>query len=331
MRGPQDKYAREVEHICWGECFAKSLVQNGVDKNNIYLTGSIRNDGMVLNKNNENKEDILICTSFSNTFVTPKYIDIVLDQHDMDRKKYLKKIEITKQMRDAYFKDINQFAGKNPKKTIILRPHPYVELKDYEECYLSVNNLKKLPTNILIKREGSVHEAISKASTVICWQSGVLLDSSIMQKKVYLLEPFDIPDFMKVQFSKNFTKIKSLTEIYDNNLNQDDINSYIEYIYGKVDGKSSDRVASLICHLIYNNFNGFKNINLKKFFTLLLSSYKDLVIILLKKINLLSSLFPLYNGVSEDEKFLINLKKHSKTRVDNLKYKQTKFGKIILK
>ena len=32
MRGPQDKYAREVEHICWGECFAKSLVQNGVDK-----------------------------------------------------------------------------------------------------------------------------------------------------------------------------------------------------------------------------------------------------------------------------------------------------------
>ena len=89
---------------------------------------------------------------------------------------------------------------------------------------------------------------------------------------------------MKVQFSKNFTKIKSLTEIYRQQPNQDDINSYIEYIYGKVDGKSSDRVASLICHLIYNNFNGFKNINLKKFFTLLLSSYKDLVIILLKKL-----------------------------------------------
>ncbi len=327
MYGPRDEYAREVEHIVWGQSFAESLLANGVNKENIYITGSIRNDGMVLNTSSSNdKKQLLICSSFSNTFVDDKYIEIVLEQHDIDAVQYREKIKITKTMRDAYFCQVYEYCIENQDVEVTLRPHPYVELKTYEDVFLAINKINKLPINIKIVRNGSVHQAIAGADNVVCWQSSVLLDATIMGKKVALLEPFDIPEYMRVPFSIHFPRIKNLSDIDSISSGDCAKQDYIKWIYGEVDGLSCSRVAAVVQKLIKAG-SGSKQSPKFLFIMkqLMRAMFVDTTILVMKKIGFLHKVMPIFNGVLEDDKFKLGLKRRA-PESDEVKFELSEFG-----
>lgn len=304
MYSPTDDYARSVYHIAWSQNFANILVDSGVEKEKIYITGSIRNDSIINSRKPlPQSKSILICTSFSNTFVAPAYIDRVLTDHDIEEANYRLKIEITREIRDFYFREIERYARINPDADITIRPHPYVEISDFISAYLTINRVGQLPGNVRVERCGSVQEAINLARYVVCWQSSVLLDSQLMGRSTFLMQNREIPAYMQVSFSNVAANIRSLDELslasYAGSIPSADI----EFIYGSIDGKSSVRVADTIQEILRlsepsNNFVLSKYLN-----ALFRGVLVDFVIVFLSKLGLSDKVFPLYKGITEDRKF----------------------------
>jgi len=299
MRMPQDDYAKSILHISWSEKFSEYLISCGVKKHQILISGCNRCDGLTSSNNNKSI-DVLICTSFSRTFVSDDYIEQMLSKLSFDRELYLQKIKFTRKVRDAYFTDIIGYANTNLNKSIVIRPHPYVSLIDFESKLLEINKISTLPNNIKVLRDGSIQNAIHKSKTVIAWQSSVILDARIANTQCLMLEPFDTPDYMKISFSDVIPKIKTLIDIKDLTYDYTKLDQYINNIYGTIDGKSSSRIAKWV-HEKTISIEHNKSINKTKFIKLALKAVtSDYTILLLRKMNLLTKFFPLYKGLEED-------------------------------
>jgi len=304
MYSPIDEYARSSYHISWSDEFAKILIESGVNREKIFITGSIRNDSIINNqKPLPSDSKILICTSFSNTFVAPSYIDHVLEDHDIEPEQYRKKIEITREVRDFYFAEIHRYAQCNPDIQIVIRPHPYVEISDFINAYLEVNDAKLLPANVLVERRGSVQDAINATRYVVCWQSSVLLDAQLMGRSTFLMQHRDIPNYMEVPFSKVAANICSLNEVVDTEENKLLANVDIESIYGSIDGKASKRVAEAVLKISKSSSKNNK-ISVSQYLLVLIHGIVvDFAIVFLNKIRLADKIFPLLKGLSEDSPF----------------------------
>lgn len=304
MYSPIDDYARSVYHIAWSRQFADILVDSGVKKEKIYITGSIRNDA-IINKQQPIPlgKQILICTSFSNTFVAPAYIDRVLSDHDIEPKNYRRKIEITREVRDFYFLEIERYARANPDAQITIRPHPYVEISDFIAAYLKINGIGEVFPNVRVERRGSVQEAINAARYVICWQSSVLLDAQLMGRSTFLMQHRDIPDYMQVPFSKIAANIKSLDEISETGENRPIPNADIESIYGTVDGRSSIRVADTIEKIMQLSPSVHHFSIIKYLRVLARGLLVDFMIVFLNRVGVVDKIFPLFKGITEDSHF----------------------------
>lgn len=304
MYSPIDEYAKSSYHIAWSSEFAKILTESNVKKEKIYITGSIRNDSIINNlKPLPLEKKILVCTSFSNTFVAPSYINHVLEDHDIEPKQYRKKIEITREVRNFYFREIQRYALCNLDAQIIIRPHPYVEISDFISAYMDVNDTSVLPSNVKVERIGSVQEAINAARYVVCWQSSVLLDAQLMGRNTFLMQHRDVPNYMEVPFSNVAVKIRSLDEISEADENSLIAAYDIEKIYGPIDGNASFRVATTIEELIkLSNFS--YSISLMRYLKVFLHGVlTDFLIVFLNKIGLAEKIFPLLKGLSEDSPF----------------------------
>lgn len=299
MRMPQDNYAKSINHISWSDNFASYLIDCGVERENILVSGCNRCDSFSSDIDSDSN-DILICTSFSRTFVSDSYIEQMLSKLSFNKELYLKKITFTKKVRDAYFKDIYDYAIKTPNKNVIIRPHPYVSLADFSSKFLEINNIAKMPKNISVLREGSIQSAIDKSKLVIAWQSSVILDARLAGKNCLMLEPYSTPEYMKISFSDVVPKIESLNLLEDIEHDYSNLDRYIKEIYGVVDGKASARIAAWIDALLTNKkFNQKLSFaSLPKIFIKAFTS--DLAILVLRKIGLLTKFFPLYKGLEED-------------------------------
>lgn len=301
MYSPTDVYARSVHHIAWSRKFARILIESGVSKDHIFIAGSIRNDS-IITKRAPLPEDnnLLICTSFSNTFVAPAYIDHVLADHDIEPETYRKKIEITREVRDFYFREIERFANANPDVKITIRPHPYVEISDFVAAYRKVNNTSGVPDNVKVERRGSVQEAINSARQVVCWQSSVLLDAQLMGRRTFLMQQMDVPKYMEVPFSNVAANIKSLDQIHESGDVKPIPDVDIVDIYGAIDGMSSARVATAIERLLEATEHDNQLILGQHLQNLVRGLLVDFPLVILNKLGLLDKIFPLYKGITED-------------------------------
>ena len=316
---PHDDYAAKAHHIAWGTVFSAALIEAGVDEDIIYVTGSIRNDDSYCEALSYKKQEdldyeerILIPTAFSKTFVSKDYINKLVNLAAIDKELYLEKLKYTTRVRDKFFKDILKVSLLNPKKLFSFRPHPYVELNDYIQVFLDINNIKKLPKNIKVQRQGSIQDEILTSDKVITWYSSTALDAYLLKKNVVVYDPVSVPNYMKIGFLRYFPVADSLIALNEFIISKEShtksnrqTEKYVESVYGAIDGKSSFRVANVIADILVKEGNKLPH-NEFKCFKYFLYCFKALVIdgvkYTLLKLNLLHRFKPFYRGILEDHK-----------------------------
>ncbi len=302
---PSDDYSRGVYHISWGDKFAKELKQIGIEKSKIFITGSIRNDSIIDHKKEieDISNNILVPTSFSLTMVSEEYIENLTQA--MDRKKLDRNIEFMRKSRDAFFKIIYKLSQKLSLKNFHLRPHPHVDIDIYKQIFMEINQISKIPSNIIIERKGSIQKFFSKGDKIIAWHSTSILEGSMMKKDVAILAPIEFPKHMYMDFMDYIKILKTEKDIFNFIANKNKKESLLDnYIYNnfyKIDGLSSLRVAGVIASIIEEKKEEVQ-IKSKIYFCLLLLNFliKDTFKNILLKLNVLDKLNKNYKGIIED-------------------------------
>lgn len=314
---PNGQYAKDAYHISWGERFASAMTETGVDKKLIFKTGSIRNDDNFLKKDDENSSsetDILVLTSFSKTFVSADYLDRLTANPTVDETKYRRKVEFSRLVRDQYFSEIYKVAKNNPALKIKFRPHPYVDIQQYVDCFLSINGIDTLPENVSVERVGSVQDAIKNSKKVIGWYTSTLLDAYLLGKECVIFEPevdfsFDTSEF-KGEFLDCFNSIVSYTELEEFATSTNpgtqslELENYINNVYGPNDGRTAERVAACIDFILKKHDHDSKFHFWHWAIYFVKSIGIDLPKKLLLKLNLLHRILPRFKGITEDYQYL---------------------------
>lgn len=297
---PSDSSSKAAIQIAWSDTYKRILQENGIPESNIYVTGSIRNDLLKNVSIDCCEENILIPTSFSITFVSKKYID-KLSQDSRSMKEMYEKIDFTRKSRDSFFKVVYNFSKLRSEK-IILRPHPYVDLDDYRSVFLEINDIDKLPNNIIIERRGSIQDAISLSHSVIVWHSTSVLDAYLMNKKVIVLAPIEFNRKYGMEFMDYIPAAKDeyeLNEIINKEQYINLLDDYIKHNYGEVDGKAYKRLGDVIHKLSQRKLD--QKVSLIYFIKMFFKSiYIDFFKFIFLKINILHLIKNEYKGILED-------------------------------
>lgn len=328
---PKDKYSRNVYHIAWGDKFANSLIKSGVEREKVFITGSIRNDSIFDQKKDDfNINNILIPTSFSLTMVSEQYISNL--EQSMNKRKLKRNIDFMKKSRNKFFKLIYQAAKKVNEKNFCLRPHPYVDIDLYISIFKEINNIEKIPNNIIVERKGNIQEFFSKGNKIIAWHSTSIIEGAMMDKKVAILAPIKFPSHMYMSFM-DFIKILSSEEdllkfIKTKNIKTISLDKYIYDNFYKVDGLSSLRVAKVISKLIPNNNK--KNIIDKNYLFKLLKNtlIKDFPKNILFWLHLLDKVNYNYKGIIEDSVEILKTYNFYESNKE-VNFKKTKYGTYV--
>lgn len=300
---PQDIISKNVFHASWGEKYKEKLIEIGVPEKNIFVTGSIRVDSSLdyLKKIKVEKNKILIPTSFSITFVPDSYLSH-LKRDEISQKNLEEKLKFTKESRDLFFKEVYKFSKLYKKYNIVMRPHPFVDMKEYENKFLELNNIKSLPNNIIIERKGSIQEAISSSEIIIVWHSTSLLEAVIMEKKTLVLAPIPFEKRFGMDFMNYIPiaeKAEDIIEKINNYKNSEELKAYIHDMYGKIDGEVAKHLESVIEKIILNNkiTQHLNNLKILKYIPLVL---KDKIKNIFLRIGVLDKFFKNYKGILED-------------------------------
>lgn len=332
---PHDEYSASSYHVAWGEKFAQALIDYGVNKNLIYKTGSIRNDdSQDLLKNSFKKggkvrEKVLIPTAFSKTFVSDIYIEKLTSLDTINKEQYLQKLDVTRSVRDEYFRSFYEIAKAHPNILFSFRPHPYVEIKDYISAFLITNNLDALPSNIEVARNGSIQDEILSCDKVITWYSSTAIDCYLLGKEVIIFEPVKAPDYMKIDFLKFFPSAENpaeLTMFLKNGVtgtSKEKIDNYIKHVYGEVDGQSAERLALTTNEILKYYKPQHTSFNLINYLVNLTKCiYIDLPKLFLMRVGLLDRVKSFYKGVCEDNKVNLSCINQSSSRGGVAKFKK---------
>jgi len=328
---PHDDYARCCFHISWGERFADALKDHGVPVDLIFKAGSIRNDDTFFKS--RMKSDgfrVLIPTAFSKTFVSEEYIKKLTALDAIDEEMYLEKVEYTRKVRDCFFRDVFKLSLDNRNVQFVFRPHPYVELDEYEKVFCRVNGVSSLPSNVKVERNGSVQNDIASALKVITWYSSTALDAYLMGRDVIVYEPVETPQYMKIGFMDYFKSTSDIVGL-DSFLNSpvteinECIDSYIGEVYGDVDGRSCERVASVIRKIARND--DVLRVNKRVYIIMLLKVlYIDIPKVILNKLGILPLFKPFYKGVQHDNVVDLSLNEVESVVDANVKFKKNQNG-----
>ena len=321
---PNDNFARDVLHLSWSENFQKELIKSGVNEKKIFVIGNPRTDVFFLKNRftqfSNYKKIIFIPTTFSWAFVDENYF---LKLNGIEPDTFSRTREITKDTAYHYFKDFNTLAEKHPNYLFVLRPHPFEDLDDFKNHFLSANNISKIKRNILITREGNIYDWLQISDKTVGWITTVNLEASLFKKDNCIYEPMPIAEHMKVIYHDLYNSIKNIDRLEEYIISESqylniDLSNFIEETFGIADGKVNLQIAEKTNDILKNNLiNG--NLSIKFLNTYILKSiFIDFPKLILLKVRLLGLIKPFYSGIIEDcigQKKINNLFRSFKTRL----------------
>ncbi len=233
-------------HVTWGELFANGLIELGVDRERVWVLGSMALD----------------IPYFINEIINSRRRDIA-EQYGLDySKKWIlvsdniirrgDQEDIYSELRKDFNDSIKELSTRLKNCEIIFRPHPDNKVSDLEGInsdFQMFNNIK------IIKEEHSLLWTIL-SEVMIIWRSTSSIEAWSVGKEVFAMQTNDSRfDYWHESFVPNFrdrTKFATAIESYLNGnytIDQKYIearNEYMKNWFYKTDGKSFDRICSLV-------------------------------------------------------------------------------------
>lgn len=346
--------AKQAIHISWGPQNKRNHLNNGLDNNNVKLTGPIQMDflrpemsGFYLSKNEivkkfnipDNKKICLFISSFS-------YVDIpksISESTSMAIGDHFKEfIEISIKSQEIILNWIDKILNQDKDLVYIYRPHPA------EHGNKNLKYLQDKYENFLVISDLSVKQWILVCDTIYTWYSSSIAEIFFAKKSCYILRPIKIDENIDLTICKNGHFIenfddfeKSFKEINSNfPVPRDNI-----YDYYYVDDKNPSYVK--ICNLLEDILKTTKydlKQDLDEYFgkptfidklkkTFIFDMYNKLIIFLIRVFNISKLPCPKkIRDIIEYRKFVLASKKRNEATIDEIevimnKIKEINYGK----
>ncbi|GIU46639.1 hypothetical protein TUM3794_39620 [Shewanella colwelliana] len=256
--------------LVWGEYFKDELCNNGVNINNIYVTGRpslslvalkyrapSKNELKFFDATFVNKRICFIALTDGLAFIGKEKVDFII-KNGGERKGLEAHVEYIKKNISLMFVDIVDEANKNEDILFVMRPHPSIPESAYYKLFKELD--LHIPTNILITKESNAYWWLSNSDWFVTNYSTLCLEAKVLGVKSFLYERWSKADVEEYWYTKSATKVSSISEVlsYDGGRIEyadEDANYYIDF---EKDGlKKTVEVASMF--LCNNEFHPIRN------------------------------------------------------------------------
>ena len=215
--------AKKCYHTCWGENSYKRLLDSGVPKENLYITGAMQQDyGRPLFNDyyypreklaeefslDKDKKWILFVSSFTATAYGKKGAEILERKYKGIKESRAFSIKSHMKMLDW----IEEFL-KNSDSEFIYRPHP-----SEKDCERLVEMEEKYP-NFHINRAYSVKQWAKVSDRVNLWISTSNAEICSLGVDYSIIRPYPIPEHIEVESMHNEEFIDTLEDLTEINTN----------------------------------------------------------------------------------------------------------------
>ena len=222
FRAPQSQFEREIViHHAWGKFFQDYLISHGVNPKNIRLNGhpayglyrppyhQILPSKEQLAAQfglNQDKRWIFFPENYWWAFVSDQRANAYIRQGMSANIVRKRRQHDTKSVKRV-IQWIDTVVRKHATLQFIIRPRPAIKTDDYIQKYVDV--MGAIPDNILITQDLSVREWVTTSDMVISSVSTVLLESAVLKKSAYILEPYTLLDVSYSDWFEHFPHLHS--------------------------------------------------------------------------------------------------------------------------
>ena len=234
-------------HICWGERFAKELGDLGVERNKIWIIGSMQYDIPYYFKYNEDELKTKLAQKYNISNAKAPYFLIA----DNIIEKY-QPVDLFPIRRRAFIDLAIKLAQKYPEANIIFRTHP--EISNTEQQLL-VDNFSSYQ-NIYCINQGHLFYWSHICQCLIYWCSTSSVQALLDGKNIFALKTDnEINRYWFLNVFPLFDSIEDLLHAVDSDYNgtyklsdgmKTAMDDFIRMWYYRVDGLSFERFTKLI-------------------------------------------------------------------------------------
>ncbi|RKL68057.1 hypothetical protein CR203_06045 [Salipaludibacillus neizhouensis] len=264
--------AKNVLHISWGDTFTQHLIENSVDNNLIYQTGSPRIDfyreGMThfsINKEklssefklNSEKKWILFAGNFPHENFTE---DVITTLEKKGNKGIRKRIENALETRGILISWFEKLVENNPDIEFIYRPHPSENLTE------ELLKITKYYRNFHVIKKYVLRDWVINCDVINVWTSTSVVEGYFANKKVNVVRPIEIPSDFEMELFRGVNYINTYKEFEKHNIQGSLSNDLglVEKIndhYSKVTNFSFEAISDLVIEGLKNNIKYDYKIN----------------------------------------------------------------------
>lgn len=221
---PRGQVARSIlRHCAWGEKFKDFLIESGVEKENIYVTGKpsitlLKKKALeyqagrdLLSKRfgiDKNKRWLFFPMTCLHAFFDDYHVKSFINK-EIDEQTAFARREYVNKTLNKIFKWIVSLEKECKDKDfiIILRPHPAVSIEQYTERFKKI--IDHIPSFIYLSKDLTAHEWLVASDECYTNYSSLVLDAYYINKPAFLMEPEPFPDFLISEWFNEFVRLKT--------------------------------------------------------------------------------------------------------------------------
>jgi len=275
---PQDSFVKSiVSHISWSEDFKQYLINYGVEKNHISVTGNPANEVLYKLLNNqktlrktlstkfnldENKKWLFLPMNYAWAFSSDDLIKAKI-KNGYPTDKAWKHREYARKCLEKFIYFVDDISKKYNYE-IIIRPHPSITEDDYKKVFNQY--LGYVPKNIILNKSYSIREWIISSDIIGSSWSTSVWDAYNIGKSVFLFTPYKRPEWLEVWWNSEVVNIDKFDEsqlsnkMFDNNLQLNIIDNIAKYLLEIENNISIPQKKEQIIFDIKSNVKIFKSL-----------------------------------------------------------------------
>lgn len=229
-RTPRFELAKEmVKHCAWGTSYRDFLIEKGIKKENIYITGrpatsllirkatssrEIRSMVAKKGKIDAKKKWAFFPMCCLHAFFDDSHVRSFVSKNlslemAFARRDYVSK---TLDMMIKWFDAAEEHCNQNG-ILLVIRPHPAVSIDQYKERFLQI--VGRIPRHIHFSKELTAQEWLIGCDACYTNYSSLALDAYTIKRPAFLLEPAPFPGFLGYEWFRCFSKITKFEELLD--------------------------------------------------------------------------------------------------------------------
>ncbi len=212
---------KQIQFV-WGKYFKDELIKNGVNSDNIFITGRpslslissqysnlSKNELKALYPNFHNKKICFIALTDGLAFIGDEKIEFIV-KNGGEREGLEAHVDYIKKNITSLFQEVIVEAEKNNDIMFVMRPHPSIPEAAYFSLFSQLG--LKLPSNVVVTKDKNAFWWLAHTDWYVTNYSTLCLEAKVLGVKSYLFEKHVNKNIENYWYTSSAKKIDSLSK-----------------------------------------------------------------------------------------------------------------------